>query len=183
VNGFFKRNRDCGLERELRRHRPEPQDSFVRSLSDRIQEGARPVRSRPLRGRLALLGAATAVMLAGLGAFGGMSYAASAARTVAVEMKAVVTPVADPNKSGGGRDNGSGDNHDGGDHGGGGGGGDHSGGGGDHGKPDDDQYGHKVPVCHNPGPHQVTLEVSWRAVPALLAHGDYLGPCRRWWHR
>ena len=120
MNGFFKRNRDGGLERELRRHRPEPQDSFVRSLGDRIQEGARPVRSRPLRGRLALLGAATAVMLAGLGAFGGMSYAASAARTVAVEMKAVVTPVADPNKSGGGRDNGSGDNH-------GGGGGDHGG--------------------------------------------------------
>jgi hypothetical protein len=31
----------------------------------------------------------------------------------------------------------------------------------------------------NPGPDQQTIEVADNAVPTLLAHGDYLGECRK----
>ena len=93
------------------------------------------------------------------------------------------------NGNGGG---GHGDNQGGsGDHGNGGGnGGDHGQGNGgdqggngddqgddDHG-PGDDQYKNKVLLCHKPGPHQHTIRVAPSAVPAHLAHGDYLGPCK-----
>jgi hypothetical protein len=41
------------------------------------------------------------------------------------------------------------------------------------------QYGAKVTICHNAGPHgkQVTITVSQNALPAHLRHGDELGPC------
>src|SRR3990167_4687538 len=37
-----------------------------------------------------------------------------------------------------------------------------------------------ITLCHNPGPTQVTISVSIAAIPAHLAHGDYLGPCIPW---
>jgi hypothetical protein len=37
---------------------------------------------------------------------------------------------------------------------------------------------HKVTICHKPGKKQQTLSVDYNAVPAHLAHGDYLGACQ-----
>jgi RTX calcium-binding nonapeptide repeat (4 copies) len=78
-----------GLESDLRRHRPEPREDFVRELEARVSAD-RPVR-RGARGRFGLAAAMTAALLVVLGAFGGMSYAASgvthAAKAVAVVFK------------------------------------------------------------------------------------------------
>jgi hypothetical protein len=37
---------------------------------------------------------------------------------------------------------------------------------------------HKVTICHKAGKKQQTLSVDYNAVPAHLAHGDYLGACQ-----
>jgi hypothetical protein len=82
----------------------------------------------------------------------------------------VVAAKGDAKKSGGDNKVGNGENK---------GGNDNNGKGNDGGKPDDKQYGHKKKICHEPGPHQRTIEVGDDAVPAHLAHGDYLGECRK----
>lgn len=75
-----------GLETDLRRHRPEPREDFVRELSARVA-AERPARSGA-RARLGLAGVLTAGLLVAASVFGGISYAASsvshAAHAVAV---------------------------------------------------------------------------------------------------
>ena len=68
----FSRREDQ-LEAQLRAHRREPSDGFVRSVEAGIDAAPRP---RALR--LAVAGILTAVALAAFGASGGLSYAAKA---------------------------------------------------------------------------------------------------------
>ena len=181
MNRFFKRGKDSELERELRRNRPQPRDEFVQMLSNRVERESRLGRS--LRSRIAGVAVASAVMLAAVGAFGGIGYAANGVKDVVKVAKSVVVAAkGDAKKSGGdNKGNNKGDNK--GDNKGGNGdnkgGNDNKGKGDDGGKPDDKQYGHKKKICHEPGPHQHTIEVGDDAVPAHLAHGDYLGECRK----
>jgi hypothetical protein len=164
---FFKRT-ESDLERELRRHRPEPRSEFLNMLSDRLHERPR----RRLGARLGAVAFATAVMLAALGAFGGMSYAATSAHEVVSAVKAVIVAPVVSGKSSEGSKKSEGDKTPSGK-------GEDSKGKDDGSKPDSDEYGKKVKVCHNPGRNQHTIEVSANAVPALVAHGDYVGECRR----
>jgi hypothetical protein len=169
LNRFFKRGKDSELERELRRNRPQPRDEFVQMLSNRVERESRLRRS--LRSRIAGVAVASAVMLAAVGAFGGIGYAANGVKDVVkVATSVVVAAKGDAKKSGGDNKSGNGDNK---------GGNDNKGKGDDGGKPDDKQYGHKKKICHEPGPHQRTIEVGDDAVPAHLAHGDYLGECKK----
>jgi len=168
LNGFFRRNRGSDLERELRRNRPQPRDEFLQMLSDRIEGEPRRAPRRTTGARLAVVGVATAVLLAALSAFGGIGYAAAAVTSVAGTFRTVVfTPLESSNKSEGDKKS-EGHKRDEGDK------KDEKGG-----KADDDQYGHKKKICHNPGPHQQTIEVSNDAVAVHLAHGDYLGKCKQ----
>jgi hypothetical protein len=162
LNRFFKRGKDSELERELRRNRPQPRDEFVQMLSNRVERQSRLGRS--LRSRIAGVAVASAVMLAAVGAFGGIGYAANGVKDIVKVAKSVVVAAkGDAKKSGGDNKGGNGD----------------KGKGDNGGKPDDKQYGHKKKICHEPGPHQRTIEVGDDAVPAHLAHGDYLGECRK----
>ena len=162
MNRFFKRGKDSELERELRRNRPQPRDEFVQMLSKRVERESRLGRS--LRSRIAGVAVASAVMLAAVGAFGGIGYAANGVKDVVKVAKSVVVAAKGDAKKSGGDNKGGNDNKGKGD---------------DGGKPDDKQYGHKKKICHEPGPHQRTIEVGNDAVPAHLAHGDYLGECKK----
>ena len=89
---IFRRRHADSLESELRRHRPEPREDFVRELEARIAADRTPAPSR--RGatrRLGLAVALTAALLVVAAAMGGISYAASsvshAAHAVAVAFK------------------------------------------------------------------------------------------------
>ena len=188
---FFERRKGSDLERQLRRNRPEPRPEFLAMLSDRIDD--RPRYRRGVSMRLVLVGAVTAVMLVAMSAVGGLAYAGSGVRSVANGVKVVVAaPVAafnsfvssDSSKKGdrgnqGGQGGGQGNQGGQGDRGGQGGQGDRGGHGDDGHHGHDHEYGHKRHICHNPGPRQQDLDVDANAVPAFLAHGDYLGGCRK----
>jgi hypothetical protein len=159
---FFKRNKDSELERELRRNRPQPRAEFLQMLSDRVERESRVRRS--LKPRIAGVAIASAVMLAAVGAFGGIGYAANSVKGVVSVAKSVVVAAKTEDKKSSDSKSQV----------------DNKGAKGDEGsKPDDKQYGHTKKVCHNPGAHQETIQVSDNAVPAHLAHGDYLGECKK----
>jgi hypothetical protein len=82
-------NRGNDLERELRRNRPEPCTEFLASMVERV---GRERRSTTRRMRLGFAGALTAMIVVSLGAFGGLSYAASAVESVAHVATKIVTP-------------------------------------------------------------------------------------------
>lgn len=164
---FLNRESESELEAQLRRDRPQPPAVLMQRLTDRVVGDSR--RHRRPRARIAAAGIALVAVLAAFSAFGGIGYAASAIKAAVVTAKTVVVAPLEANKSDSNstqsQNNQQGNNSN-------------SQGSGGGGKPDDKEYGHKTKVCHNPGPHQQTLEVSDTAVPALLAHGDYLGECR-----
>jgi hypothetical protein len=87
VSKFFQRGDD--LERELRRNRPEPRAEFLASMVDKV---GRERRSTAPRLRLGFAGALTTMIVVSLGAFGGLSYAASAVESVAHVVTKVVAP-------------------------------------------------------------------------------------------
>ena len=85
--GFGRRQSD--LERELRGQRPQPRRDLVDGIANRIVGGRRHA------GRPARLGAAvalTAAMLAALGAFGGLGYAANGVEHAVNAAAHVVVP-------------------------------------------------------------------------------------------
>lgn len=77
MTGFF-RKRNEGLEDRLRSLRQEPRSDFVRELSGEIRASRVPATMRTKRFAAALV--ATALMLIPFVAFGGVSYASSAAQ-------------------------------------------------------------------------------------------------------
>ena len=169
MNRFLKRNEDSELERELRRNRPQLRAEFLQMLSDRVESQSRLRRS--LRPRIAAVAVASAAMLAAVAAFGGVGYAATGIHDVVVSAAKVVGVAAKGDHKKSGDSKSQGDKKS---------GGDNKGAKGDNGgKPDDKEYGHKKKVCHNPGTHQQTIEVADNAVAVHLAHGDYLGECKK----
>jgi hypothetical protein len=81
--------RSDDLETQLRAARQEPRAEFVSALTARVEE------TRPRRGaafRLAFAGGLTVVMLVGVAAVGGASYAATAAADAARTIEKVFTP-------------------------------------------------------------------------------------------
>ena len=87
---FIRRRHADSLETELRRNRPEPREDFVRGLEARISADA-PARRRTAKALFGLAGAMTAAMLVVVGAFGGISYAASSVTHAAHQLAAVIT--------------------------------------------------------------------------------------------
>jgi hypothetical protein len=79
VTGFFRRRH--GLGHELRDARPRPPEPLVRSIERRV-EAARSLPRRRLL-RLAPAAAFTAILVVGIAATGGFSYAASGVAQVA----------------------------------------------------------------------------------------------------
>lgn len=90
MRGFWRREPQ-GLEAELRANRPEPSTDLVRSLSLKIEDDRRRTRLYSLS-RLSFAGGLTVLMLGTLGAFGGLSYAASGTKSVVNVVKRAVAP-------------------------------------------------------------------------------------------
>jgi Cu/Ag efflux protein CusF len=86
----LRRRATRSLEHELRLYRPRPVDDFFRQVTTRILADApqRPAR----RLSLAFAGALASLLIAAFAAFGGIGYAASAAKGVARTAHQVVSP-------------------------------------------------------------------------------------------
>lgn len=85
----FRRNSDSHLEAHLRRSRPTPSSDLVRTIVGDIERASAYERPRSLRIAFAV---GCVVVLGGLAAFGGVSYAASGVEHAAVAVKHVVAP-------------------------------------------------------------------------------------------
>jgi len=70
----WRRNRETGLEAELRANRPEPSRELVHQLEARVRQDGRQARGGF---RVAFVSAIVVGMLAALGSVGGFAYAAS----------------------------------------------------------------------------------------------------------
>jgi hypothetical protein len=158
MTGFWKRGDE--LERKLRAERPEPRSEFVHALADHVLSRRYHASSRL---RVVFAGAVTTAVVVSLSAFGGLGYAASAAKHAAGQAQAVVTAAHDNGQNNSAHDEGQKDDSS-----------------------QDDvslssaqgQYDKKVTICHHTGSGKnVTITVSVHALPAHLAHGDTIGPC------
>lgn len=87
MSRFWQRS-ERQLEARLRAERPVPRPELVEAVARRV--GPRPVLSGSKR--FAFAGALTAAMLGALASVGGISYAASAARSAAEVVKKAVAP-------------------------------------------------------------------------------------------
>jgi hypothetical protein len=90
--------RGDGLEGELRALRREPRPEFLESVVNKIDGDGYRRRKRSLR--LGLAGALTAGMLAAVGSFGGLGYAASGVTNAVHTAVHVVTPAAKQRRHG-----------------------------------------------------------------------------------
>ena len=72
----WRRNRETGLEAELRANRPEPSRELVHQLEARVHQDGRRTRGTF---RVAAVSAIVVGMLAALGSVGGLGYAATGA--------------------------------------------------------------------------------------------------------
>ena len=141
----FRQDTTGWVEHELRRHRPEPGDDFVRELTGRISADA---RRRPARGlSIAFAGALTSLLVVALAAFGGIGYAASAAKGVARTAEKVVAPKAKTTS----RQSAAADQYVG-----------------------KITICHRTGSTKHPF---VTIRISSSALQAHLNHGDHTGPC------
>jgi hypothetical protein len=149
MTGFWKRGDE--LERQLRAGRPEPRSEFVHALADNVSGRSR----RSARLRVGFAGAISVAAVVSLSAFGGLGYAASAAKHAADQAQAVVTGATND----AGQNNSSGEDAN-------------------SVSSAQGQYGKKVTVCHHtPSGHNVTITISINALPAHLALGDTRGTC------
>jgi len=90
---FSMGNDDDSLDRRLRASRPEPRPDIVEEVASQIRGhgGHRRLSPRP-----GIAVALTAVLLAAMGATGGLGYAASGAKEAAVKAKNIVAPAPAP---------------------------------------------------------------------------------------
>ena len=83
----WRRNKETGLEAELRASRPEPSRELVHQLEARVRQDGRQARGSF---RLAFVSAIAVGMLAALGSFGGLGYAANGVGHAAAKAKRIV---------------------------------------------------------------------------------------------
>jgi hypothetical protein len=140
------------LERRLRDERPAPSDGLIHRLSS--STGAQ----RAPRRRFGLAIALTAMIVVAFALTGGIGYAASSASKGASAVKQLVTGNTRSGVATTSRSNGNDQTHRG---------------------SAWYQYHGIILICHKPS-HRggLTILILVHALPAHLAHGDYLGPCR-----
>jgi hypothetical protein len=83
----WRKNRETGLEAELRATRPEPSREFVHQLEARVRHDGRARRGSF---RVAFAGAIAVGMLTALGSVGGLGYAATGAGSAVAKAKRIV---------------------------------------------------------------------------------------------
>jgi hypothetical protein len=83
----WRRNRETGLEAELRANRPEPSRELVHQLEARVRQDGRQARGGF---RLAFVAAIAVGMLAALGSVGGLGYAATGAGQAVAQATRIV---------------------------------------------------------------------------------------------
>jgi hypothetical protein len=84
----WRRNRETGLEAELRASRPEPSRELVHQLETRVRQDGRQARAGSFR--VAFVGAIVVGMLTALASFGGLGYAATGAGQAMSKAKRIV---------------------------------------------------------------------------------------------
>lgn len=84
----WRRNRDSGLEAELRANRPEPDRELVDRLEMRVRTHGRNRRAGSFR--VAFAGALAAGLMAALASVGGVGYAATGANSAVQTAKRMV---------------------------------------------------------------------------------------------
>ncbi|MEK6273914.1 MAG: hypothetical protein AABM30_01090 [Actinomycetota bacterium] len=83
----WRRNRESGLEAELRASRPEPSSELVNRLEARVRHDG---RARSGSFRVAFAGAIAVFMLSALFSVGGLGYAATGAGSAVATAKRIV---------------------------------------------------------------------------------------------
>lgn len=84
----WRRNRETGLEAELRASRPEPSRELVHQLEARVRQDGRQARGGSFR--VAFAGALAAGVLTALASVGGLGYAATGAGQAVEKAKRIV---------------------------------------------------------------------------------------------
>ena len=83
----WRRNRETGLEAELRANRPEPSRELVHQLEARVRQDRRQARGGL---RIAVVAAIVVGLLASLGSVGGLGYAATGAGQAVAKARRIV---------------------------------------------------------------------------------------------
>ena len=83
----WRRNRETGLEAELRANRPEPSRELVHQLEARVRHDGRQARGGL---RIAVVAAIVVGLLGSLGSVGGLGYAATGAGQAVAKARRIV---------------------------------------------------------------------------------------------
>ena len=83
----WRRNRETGLEAELRANRPEPSRELVHQLEARVRQDGRQARGGM---RIAVVTSIVVGLLASLGSVGGLGYAATGAGHAVAKARRIV---------------------------------------------------------------------------------------------
>ena len=84
----WRKNRETGLEAELRANRSEPSRELVHQIEANVREHGRTTRAGSFR--VAFVSAIVVGMLAALASFGGLGYAATGAGHAVAQAKRIV---------------------------------------------------------------------------------------------